>query len=185
MSDAAGNVSFSATYNLNSPHDRFAGRSRERHAAQAGRSVPLDKRVYEIPACSLTTTILRCPTISRKFSGPTHSYVMELPPPAGELRLVSVPESGTFACSRLLSPALPACGGAGQRLYEPSKAPLRDDTRVQTCLRAACIRASMRRQPKEGRRGPTLYLFTDAARPGTGLPCKDRKARGCFPSCRP
>jgi len=71
-------------------------------------------------------------------------------------------------------------------VWKPSaKAPLRDDTRVQTCLRAACIRASMRRQPKEGRRGPKLYLFTDAAKPGTGPPCKDRKARGCFPSCRP
>ena len=44
--------------------------------------------------------------------GPTHAYVMELPAAAGELRLVSVPEPGTFG---LLATALAGFAGLRRR----------------------------------------------------------------------
>ena len=115
MSDAAGNLSFSATYNLNSPSTTALLVGPENGIQhEPGDLFPLDKRVYEIHGLFVNNHNPPVPGDLPEILGPTHSYVMELPAAAGELRLVSVPEPGTFG---LLATAL--AGFAGLRRRRP------------------------------------------------------------------
>jgi len=115
MSDAAGNLSFSATYDLNSPSTTallFDPENGIQH--EPGDLFPLDKRVYEIHGLFVNNDNPPVPNDLPEIQGPTHSYVMMLPAAGGELRLVSVPEPGTLG---LLATAL--AGFAGLRWRRP------------------------------------------------------------------
>ncbi len=111
-SDAAGNLSFSATYDLNTTDLLFDVDNNIKH--EPGDLLPLDKRVYEIHGLFVNNDNPPVPGDLPEILGPTHAYVMELPAAAGELRLVSVPEPGIFG---LLATAL--AGFAGLRRRRP------------------------------------------------------------------
>lgn len=110
MSDAAGNLSFSATYDLNTTDLLFDPLNGIAH--EPSDLFPLDKREYVIHGVFVNNTNPAVPGDMFEVQGPTNAYVTLLPAAAGELQLVAVPEPGTLG---LLGAALAGFVGLGWR----------------------------------------------------------------------
>ena len=184
-SDAAGNLSFSATYDLNTTDLLFDVDNNIKH--EPGDLLPLDKRVYEIHGLFVNNDNPPVPNDLPEILGPTHAYVMELPAAAGELRLVSVPEPGTLWPARDCSRRLCRPAAAQAEGFMSLRRKCRSVT-ARRCKRACAPLAPWFREAPAERvtpNAPRPAVFSDAAKPGKGLPCTGRKGPGCSLSCRP
>lgn len=110
-SDAAGNLDFSATYDLNTTDLLFDTVNGIAH--EPSDLFPLTDRVFVIHGLFVNNDNPAVPNDMFEVQGPTHQYVPLLPAAAGEIVAVSaVPEPGTLG---LLGAALAGFVGLGWR----------------------------------------------------------------------